>query len=214
MARKQHDYHYIYRTTCGITGNFYVGMHSTNDLEDDYLGSGKRLWYSIQKHGRENHTREILEFCENRSSLKDREREIVNENFLEDPNCMNLKIGGDGGFANEEHRVKAQRNGGKKVYQILALRHIEKLKNDVEYKEKYSETIRSITIGNGNPFFGKQHSEKSKSTIGKMMKVLQSGSKNSQFGTCWIKHEIFGIKKIKIENLSSYLEADWKKGRV
>jgi hypothetical protein len=64
MPRKQKRYHYIYKTTCQVTDKFYVGMHSTNNLEDGYLGSGKILGYSIAKHGRENHKREILEFCQ------------------------------------------------------------------------------------------------------------------------------------------------------
>jgi hypothetical protein len=58
--RKQHNYHYIYKTTCTITGKYYVGMHSSSNLEDGYIGSGKKLWNSVRKHGRENHIIEIL----------------------------------------------------------------------------------------------------------------------------------------------------------
>ena len=79
MPRKQKKYHYIYKTTCKITGKFYVGMHSSDSLEDGYLGSGKILGYSRAKYGDENHVREILEFCVSREQLKSREKEIVNE---------------------------------------------------------------------------------------------------------------------------------------
>ncbi len=44
-------YHIIYKTTCTITNKFYVSMHSTDNLEDGYQGSGKRLKYSVNKHG-------------------------------------------------------------------------------------------------------------------------------------------------------------------
>lgn len=44
-------------------------MHSTDNLEDGYLGSEKRLRYSINKHGAENHEREILEFVDSREEL-------------------------------------------------------------------------------------------------------------------------------------------------
>ena len=81
MARKEHTHHYIYKTTCSITGKYYIGMHSTSNLEDGYLGSGKRLWYSINKHGKENHSVEILEWLPDRCSLKLREKEIINESF-------------------------------------------------------------------------------------------------------------------------------------
>ena len=47
-------YHYIYKTTCIINDKFYIGMHSTDNMEDGYIGSGKRLWHSINYHGKEN----------------------------------------------------------------------------------------------------------------------------------------------------------------
>ena len=56
MARKKPHIHYIYKTTCNVTKRYYIGMHSTTNLEDGYLGSGKRLRYSIRKYGKENHT--------------------------------------------------------------------------------------------------------------------------------------------------------------
>ena len=42
MARKEKQYHFIYKTTNIITERYYYGMHSTDNLEDGYLGSGKR----------------------------------------------------------------------------------------------------------------------------------------------------------------------------
>ncbi len=93
----QKKYHYIYKTTCKVTGKFYVGMHSTDNLEDGYLGSGKILGYSRKKYGDENHVREILEMCSSRDELKQREKEMVNEALLADPLNINLKYGGDGG---------------------------------------------------------------------------------------------------------------------
>ena len=61
-----------------------------------YMGSGKKLWLSINKYGKENHQTEILEHCFNRKDLALREKEIVNEELLEDIMCMNLCIGGHG----------------------------------------------------------------------------------------------------------------------
>ena len=102
--------HYIYRTTCIITNRFYIGMHSTDNLEDGYIGSGKRLWHSINKHGKDNHVCEILEFLPDRSSLKAREKEIVNKELINEELCMNLQIGGEGGFISHEHMMKANKN--------------------------------------------------------------------------------------------------------
>ena len=52
-----------------VNENFYIGMHSTDDLNDGYIGSGKRLWYSIKYHGKENFKFEIIRFCDNKSQL-------------------------------------------------------------------------------------------------------------------------------------------------
>lgn len=89
------EYHFIYKTICKITNNYYIGMHSTNNLNDGYLGSGKKLWASIYKYGKNNHELKILEFCTDRNALAKREKEIVNENLISDKNCMNMTIGGD-----------------------------------------------------------------------------------------------------------------------
>lgn len=123
MPRKQHTYHFIYKTTCIITQKFYVGMHSTSNLEDGYIGSGKILGYSVKKYGRENHTREILEFFPNRETLRVRESEIVNEKFLKDPLCINLMIGGGntrfGTSVNEETRKQISKTLSGKSYEDL-----------------------------------------------------------------------------------------------
>ena len=42
---------FIYKTTNLINGKYYIGMHSTDNLEDVYIGSGKRLWFSIKNYG-------------------------------------------------------------------------------------------------------------------------------------------------------------------
>jgi pentatricopeptide repeat protein len=64
MPRKKGNIHYIYKTTCLITGKYYIGMHSTTNFEDGYMGSGKRLRYSIRKYGLENHHEKALEIFE------------------------------------------------------------------------------------------------------------------------------------------------------
>lgn len=92
--RKQ--FHYIYKIT-RFDGKFYIGLHSTDNLDDGYFGSGKRLWYSIKFHGKEKHTKEILEFLPDRESLRLRESELVNSELLNNMDCLNLMLGGTGG---------------------------------------------------------------------------------------------------------------------
>lgn len=90
--------HIIYKTTCLTTGRYYIGMHSTDDLDDGYLGSGKHLIRSIEKHGVEQHYREVLEHLPTREALRSREAELVTEELINDRNCMNMQLGGGPGF--------------------------------------------------------------------------------------------------------------------
>lgn len=72
-------------------------MHSTDNLEDGYLGSGVHLTRSVKKHGKEQHVREILEFLPSRELLKKREEDLVTEDLVKnDILCMNLIKGGGG----------------------------------------------------------------------------------------------------------------------
>jgi hypothetical protein len=107
--------HFLYRTINKLNQRYYVGIHSTENLDDGYLGSGKRIKAEIGKYGKENFEKVILEELPTRKALEDREREIVNEDLMKDPLCLNLKNGGEGGgkFWSEEHQVKCSTAGGK-----------------------------------------------------------------------------------------------------
>lgn len=98
MLKYDRKFHFIYKTTCKISGRFYVGMHSTDNLEDCYLGSGKQLQWPIKKHGKENHTREIVEHCLDRPALVEREKCLISDELIANPDCMNMARGGEGGY--------------------------------------------------------------------------------------------------------------------
>lgn len=92
-------YHYIYKVTYLPNGKYYVGMHSTDNLEDGYMGSGRRIKWLVKRYGLEHFKFEILEYLPNRKSLIEREKEIVGKELLKDIKCLNLKEGGEGGFS-------------------------------------------------------------------------------------------------------------------
>lgn len=66
----------IYKTTNLLNGRFYIGKDEKND--SNYLGSGKILKLAINKNGRENFKKEILEFCDTRKELNEREKHWIN----------------------------------------------------------------------------------------------------------------------------------------
>ena len=84
-------YHIVYKTTNKINGKFYIGLHSTNNLNDNYLGSGWVLKDAIKKYGKENFIKEILFIYDSRQLAMKKEAELVNEDFIKDNN--NYKVG-------------------------------------------------------------------------------------------------------------------------
>ncbi len=76
---KQKKYNYFYKITNLTNGKFYYGIHSTNKLEDGYMGSGTVIRAAIDKHGLENFEKEIIAYYETRNEASDHERLIVTE---------------------------------------------------------------------------------------------------------------------------------------
>lgn len=215
MARREKRYHYLYKITCLKNNRYYIGMHSTYNMEDGYMGGGKRITNSIRKHGKKAHTKEILEYFDDRESLRLREKELVNEELLNDPMCMNLQPGGGGGLINEKH-LKDFCEAGNRAFK-------EKLK-DEKYKEEFKQkTEENLKIARAkskelyergefklDTFRGKKHTPEA---LEKMRNSGRFGEKNSQFGTYWVYHPEFGPRKIKSEEFESYNLQGWKRGR-
>lgn len=131
MRADQRKFHYIYKITrTDGSGKYYIGMHSTDDLDDGYFGSGERLWHSIKRHGKEKHSKEILEFLPSRKELSLRVAELVNRNTLNDVKCLNLALGG----------FDSPRNEGKK--------------RTPESKQRSRESMLGKHEGHLNPNYG------------------------------------------------------------
>ena len=215
MPRKQKKYHYIYKTTCEVTNRYYIGMHSTDNLDDGYMGSGKQLWNSLNYHGKDNHSIEILEWYDTREELTNREREIVNNGLVEDRMCMNLKVGGEGGgrIWSSDHMTKFSKAGNKAFK--------DRIESDPEFRKDFSERMTELNhkwwsegMFEVNGFEGKSHTEETKRKISEATKGVSKGKgeTNSQYGTCWITKDGEN-KKIKKNDLDSYLITGWVKGR-
>ena len=210
MPRRQKKYHYIYKTTNLVNGTYYIGMHTTDNLNDGYIGSGKRLWYSINKYGKENFTCEILEMLPNKKLLVKREKELVNEVLLKDEMCLNLGLGGNGGhgsrFLTKKQLQKGGTNSLKKNWENIKFRE-NQIKKASEQAKKFWANGRFVYRDN---LTGKHHKEETKQKIGLSNSIKQKGEKNSQFGTCWITNEIEN-KKI---NKFDIIPDGWKLGRI
>lgn len=214
MAKKEYGtrkkYHFIYKTTNLLSGRYYIGMHSTDNLEDGYLGSGIYLKRSINKHGKENHSIEILEFLNSREELAAREREIISLQEIAKKECMNLKVGGEGGFTLEQTK-----NGGK----LSGAKHASRMKDNPDYKEKVVTNLsthmkESYDSGKRlrGEFYNWKDKKHSKESLQKMKEVKKNhgvGSDNSQFGKCWITNEVESVKISK----GDLIPEGWRLGR-
>jgi hypothetical protein len=205
---KLKKHHFLYKTTNQLNGKFYVGMHSTNNLNDGYLGSGTRLRRSIRKYGKENFKIEYLEFFDSRELLVEREKQLVNEDLLKDDNCMNLKPGGCGGLCNDEHRIKFRK--GASIHQKNKWK-------DSDYRNKIKSLLLTYIIQNHksgkikyDTFSGKSHTEETKRKMSEAKKGKYNGSNNPQYGTRWITNGAEN-KKIKKEEI---IPTGWIAGRI
>ena len=203
-----------------MTGKFYVGMHSTRNLDDGYLGSGWLLKASIQKYGEQAHTKEILAYFTSREELVARETEIVCEELIADSMCLNLRVGGTGGFTPEQQRLNAIKSNANQMRR----RQI-----DPEWVEtvraKKSESQKQ-SYSNGRPVVGCAAPElraemilraSSPESIDRRKKTYaevqhQQGAKNSQYGTCWVTKD--GVpRKVPKDELDTYLALGYTRGR-
>lgn len=123
------QFHFLYKTTCTITNKVYYGVHSTNDLDDGYIGSGKLLHEDIRKYGKEHFKCEHLKFFDTPKDAFQYEESFVNESIIQSDQTYNMAIGGQGGFlGNDAHKRAAQK-----------LMNRPKTK---EHREKLSESTR------------------------------------------------------------------------
>jgi group I intron endonuclease len=146
----------MYRTTNLINGKYYIGVHSTSNLKDGYLGSGKRLRYSIKKYGKHNFKLEILQYCDSYDELLNKESEVVSLQEIAKKECMNIRVGGKGGFT--------KREASKGAIASNKLRIGKPLKE--ETKLKISQALRGKEfLINRKTFLGKHHTTATKEKI-------------------------------------------------
>ena len=68
-------YGYIYKTINLINNKMYIGKHRATIFEPNrYIGSGPILMKAIKKYGKENFKCELIEWCETKQQLDEREQ--------------------------------------------------------------------------------------------------------------------------------------------
>lgn len=158
---------FLYRTTCSKTGKFYIGVHK-GQAEDSYLGSGLRLKASIKKYGKDFHRREIMEVFPDLPSALAKESLVVDDRMLENPLCMNLKVGGRGGFGKHSEESKLRMSMARRGRKFSKLSEAKRGKSTFMKGRKHRKESIDKLKANHVGMTGKKHSPE---TIEKMRAV-------------------------------------------
>lgn len=209
-------YYTIYVVYNVINGKEYVGKHKTRNINDKYMGSGKLVQRAIKKYGKENFIKDILFVFDSEQKVNAKEKELVTQEYINSKISYNLCPGGYGGFGyiNENNladHISSGRKGGLIINQKMQDKnyrtsYIKKLSNKAKLNHKLG-----LYVYNSKNLWrnGKKHTQKTKT----QMSFSHKGSKNSQFGTCWITNGSEN-KKIKKEELALYINQGYYKGRI
>lgn len=140
---------FIYKTKNLINGKIYIGKSKYNKPE--YFGSGLRIAGAIEKYGKENFVKEIIEEC-NDSVVNEREIFwITHYNSTDDITGYNISRGVEGGAhywstLTEEQRIEHNRKiSSSRIGQKMSPR-------SKETKEKQSKSFREHAEHNPNFF--------------------------------------------------------------
>ena len=91
-------YRYIYMITC-MAGSwkwkYYIGQHTTENLNDGYKGSGVLINKYYKKYPND-YIKSIICYCDSKEQLDQREKECI-EQCINHPDCLNLQSGGHNG---------------------------------------------------------------------------------------------------------------------
>lgn len=147
--------YYLYKTINLTNNKFYIGVHQTTDINDGYLGSGKELKKDIKKLGKNNFTKEILQFFNTKEEMLLKEAEIVNFEFCTRNDTYNVMLGGGYGSAESNGLSFKGKKHTEAAKEKLRIANLGK-KMSKEAKEKMSKN----NFARRNPEKQKEHAKK------------------------------------------------------
>lgn len=136
---------------------YYIGVHSTDNVQDDYMGSGNFICADIKDCGIENFTKEILFNFKTRKEAFIKEAELITKKEVESKKCYNLILGGGEPlfpliqtrkqFVKKQKKIEVKKREPEKL-NLTILRNIRKKKgmilNDIALKVNISTAYLSL----------------------------------------------------------------------
>lgn len=148
-------YHFVYVVTNQVNGKYYKGKHSTNNLDDGYLGSGRAIKRAIKKYGKENFKREIVKMCTTEEEAYAFEKSFITRDDVESMNCYNTVYGGVGGPPNEDLKNKLS-DSLRQYYKthVNARKGRPCPRNAIKRTKAQKEHLSKLRKGEKNPMYG------------------------------------------------------------
>lgn len=218
-------YFIVYETTNLINGKKYRGIHSTNNLNDGYLGSGSVFELAVNKYGKDNFKKEVLEYCNSYEELIEKEKIYVDEEWVKNNSNYNLKTGGQSfGSLSSESRKKISETLKRKYASgeiIPSLTNKDKVL-DEELKMRISKSLKEKYENEEHPSKGKTHSSTSwvKGNIpwNKGLKGVQKSTRKGvklgpESEETKLKKSISAKERYKYHEHHSKGKPSWNKGK-
>ncbi len=221
-------YHFVYITRRIGTPYYYYGVHSTNNINDGYIGSGYHFLNAVRKYGKESFSREIIKFFESHDEALKFENEIITKEVLEDEYCYNIQHGGKG--SKDEHTLSTKEKMSlsakeRKIPQETRNKLKESMKRKIELygyyhseetRKRISETLKSKDMGKYNKGRIQTESERNKRSIslklaykeGRHKKSDLSGDKNPMYGKHFTDSMKQNLSNAQKERFSNVLERE------
>ena len=218
---------YIYKVTYLKNGKIYIGQKKAKKfLGKRYLGSGKIIRSLVEKEGEDCFEVELIEEIDDESKLDEREiywikyynatnREI-GYNISEGGNVNRTMVGENNPFYGKHHSEEAKQkmseNNGRFFLGKQRSEETRQKISESEKGKKVSEETRQKLSYNAktNPNYGMKGKHLSKEAKMKLS-ALQKGHTHSR-GRIHITNDIED-KMIYPEELNTYIEQGWRKGR-
>lgn len=200
-------YYYTYKVQCTAVGwedYYYLGQHTTSNLDDRYKGSGTKLWEYYKQYP-EDYIFTILEFYSNKTELNIAEQKLIGDLWKTDEYCLNMNDNGSwkavceywkGRPHSEEHNRKLSESlKGKPAWN-----------KGIPYSEETKRKMSESMMGKNK---GRQHSEEAKRNMSTGQKGKPSGRKGKKYKPLSEEHK----RKIA-ESLIGKLPGNTGKKRV
>lgn len=171
-------YNYVYKITNLVNGKIYIGKHSTDDINDGYMGSGVILHQAYKKYGLECFNKEVIDYYNNENELNQGEIYWIAQFNSTDPKIgYNLTYGGEGKLGCKHSQESKRKMSEAKKGKYCGENHPMYGKHfSYETRRKMSEAAKG-RCGEKTGMHGKHHSEEAKLKISKALKGIEPWNK-------------------------------------